>query len=226
MIWNAASLAAPTSDVTILKNHDGLLRNCVYPVIKDDGTDLFVLVIAEYMQVSPDTHTGFIRYLINSDYSGFADPKERELKYINDMRLIVTGSFSPTASEWYTTAVSSTENYILYYSWGSSNIDMWPLTSNAQLHNFSHITGLTNDSANLPITGYYAGGTMDSSGVKAVQTNLGCTISFTNMVGHISQIELSSSSCLIESTSSSPSSPIQTHSGNGGGVECSEELGF
>ena len=89
MIWNSATLTVPENNKTIKKNHNGQLRNCVFPAINynSQNDQLIVNVIAEYMPVFQDTRTGFLQYYIYSDYSQFAkidNSKKYELKYINN----------------------------------------------------------------------------------------------------------------------------------------------
>ena len=56
VIWPSATLAIPTKDENLKKNHNAKLRNCVHPKLLPDkdtlSTDLWVLVIAEYMQTA------------------------------------------------------------------------------------------------------------------------------------------------------------------------------
>ena len=164
--YNINSMNAPVDDGgTTKKNHNGFLRNCVHPKIKTDGTDLFVLVVAEYMPIaSAETYTGFIIYRIDGAYTLFLDfpssqSKKYNIQYINNQRLVITGVHCPSHTEWYAMAtdVSANTNLIIYYSWDSLSADIWTVASYSTLHTFAHITGTTTG-VNLPITGWYAGG--------------------------------------------------------------------
>ena len=83
-LWQASTLDVPTVSK---KNHTGLHRNCVFPVIISQPSELYVLMVVEYMSVSSDTYTGFMRYTLESDYSAFSGNKDITIKYIDNQRL-------------------------------------------------------------------------------------------------------------------------------------------
>lgn len=66
-------------------------------------------------------------------------PKNYDIKYIPDVRLVITSTFCPTNSEWYAMATSATENMILYFEWSGTTTSIWVLASHSNLHIFSHI---------------------------------------------------------------------------------------
>ena len=124
------------------------------------------------MPVSSQTYTGFVRYEL-PDFGGDTDT----MRYINNKKFTVTGTYCPSSTVWYVTAVdlASQDNFVLHYTWkGSAKV--YNMNEHDKMHTISHITG-TISNGGLPIKGYYAGGT------TKVTTNQSCDIIFTNQVG-------------------------------------------
>ena len=210
MIWDASSLGIPEKKAKIRKNHNAVLRNCVYPSLQIDPSDsssLYVLVIAEYMPNSSDLYTGFLSYKLASDYSEFdsdKSEKKREFQYIDNTRYEITGAHNPSKDEWWATATKNdNSNYVLHYLWDSFSLDSYQLTSHgSNAHVFGKITGLGGIGSEFGgLTGYYTGSTASTS------TNAGCLYSFSDLVGHVSKIE-TTGTCLTEASANSPSSAI------------------
>ena len=109
---------------------------------------------------------------------------------------------------------------IIYYEWEDDTATKYLLDSHPnQGHTFSHIRGKTSDPTNLPITGYYAGGT------TSVTTNTGCSYyTFSDQVGHVSKIELATDSCLNESVVGIQTDDLGTGNGDGAGTKCEEGM--
>ena len=65
----------------------------------------------------------------------------RDINYIPNLQLVVTGTYCPSETEWYAMATSSTEDMIIHYSVGDTSAQKFTLGSHDTLHTFSHISG-------------------------------------------------------------------------------------
>ena len=110
IIWDAATLGIPQPYQKLKKNHNAQLRNCVHPSLKEDVNDpdvLYVMLIAEYMPNSEFSYTGFMTYLLKSDYRKFDFRNgfiSRDIQYIDNQRYVITGAYNPSHEEWWAVA--------------------------------------------------------------------------------------------------------------------------